>query len=196
MKKIKHLYQNLRSYYIVKKNLFTREKYNDRNVLERIIFPFILSHFNPKTILDVGREDYQGFYNDFFTGRELWTMDVDPERKEFGAKNHITDSCTMVEKHFKKDYFDFILMNGVMNWGLNRPDSIEKAITGIYNILKPGGIFVLGWNDFHDVEQVKPEQINAFKNFRAYKFPPLKTAKFECVNGEHIYNFYIKPNHK
>jgi SAM-dependent methyltransferase len=161
-------------------------------VLERIIFPYILSHHNPQSILDIGREDYQKFYNEFFAGRDLWTMDIDPERSEFGAANHITDNAANVRKHFDRNRFDLILINGVLNWGLNNKSEIEKCFKGLYEIMKPGGILVIGWNDFEDAQVTRPEDIEAIKKFKAFYFKPLKGESFKCVNGEHVYNFYTK----
>ena len=97
MKILKKAYQYLRCKHIIKKNIFHREKYDDRNVLEQIIFPHILAYYNPKKILDIGRDDYQEFYNEFFKGRELWTMDIDVEREEFGSPNSsLSTSISMV----------------------------------------------------------------------------------------------------
>src|SRR3989339_137450 len=102
---------------IIKKNVtYNRNKNDDRYILEEIIFPFILTNYNPQKILDIGREDYEIFYNEFFKNRELWTIDIDPKRREFGAKNHITDNVVNLEKYFKNNTFDFILFNGVYGW--------------------------------------------------------------------------------
>ena len=187
------IYYQLLSKLITKKHAnYDREKYEDRNVLERIIFPYILSHLKPKIILDIGREDYQKFYNEFFKNKELWTMDIDPKMEEFGAPNHITDDVSNIEKHFENNYFDFILMNGVFGWGLNEKDDIEKTFNAIHNILKPGGLFILGWNDVEDLTPVPLEKIETLKKLKPYIFPPLKTDQFKCETGEHTYNFYTK----
>ncbi|RMD59083.1 hypothetical protein D6821_01915, partial [Candidatus Parcubacteria bacterium] len=113
------IYYFFYSRYLIAKYAYPRPKFEDRDVLERIIFPYILVNYNPKTILDIGREDYQQFYNLFFKGRQLWTLDKNPERKEFGAANHITDDAANLTKHFADNFFDFVLMNGVFGWGLN-----------------------------------------------------------------------------
>ena len=178
---------------IVYYNVIKREKYNDRNVLEGIIFPYVLAYFNPQKILDIGREDYQVFYNDFFVKRELWTMDIDPDQEEFGMpKKHITDDVINADKHFKDNYFDFILINGVLGWGLNNKENIEKAFSGIYKIMKPGGLLVVGWNDFEDIKVFKPRKISALNKFKPFYFKPLKAKEFHCANGEHRYSFYVK----
>ncbi|RLC37493.1 hypothetical protein DRH27_03835 [Candidatus Falkowbacteria bacterium] len=193
MKIIKTCYYKFFCNKIVNKNLFEREKYSDRNVLELIIIPYVLGNFNPKKILDIGREDYEKFYNEFFSGRELWTIDIDPKRKKYGSPGrHIIDDAANVKNHFKTNYFDFILINGVLGWGLNQDEKIEKAFEGIYDIIKEKGLLVLGWNDFDDAKHRKPHEIKALKKFTPYFFKPLKGTEFECVNGHHKYNFYIK----
>lgn len=172
---------------------YKRAKYEDRNVLEEIIFPFILGEFEPRRILDIGREDYQAFYNEFFVGRELWTIDIDPKCKKYGAKNHVVDGAENLDQHFQeKNYFDFILMNGVFGWGLNKPVDIERAINTIHDILAPNGIFIMGWNDIPDLTPLPLTKIKALKKFKPYNFPPLEMAQFKCINGEHTYNFFIK----
>ena len=195
MKKIiRIIYYFFYSRYLIKKYTYKREKFEDRDVLERIILPYVLAHHNPQKILDIGREDYQFFYNLYFKNKELWTLDFDPERKEFGAENHIIDDVVNVSQHFKKNELDFVLMNGVFGWGLNDEEKIEKSFSGIYDILAPGGIFILGWNDVKDLTPLPLDQIKALKKFQVYKFPPLKTSQFKAKTGEHTYNFYQKIN--
>jgi len=194
MKIFKHLYHKYKCQAIIKKHAdYKREKYEDRNVLENIIFPYVLANFNPKTILDIGREDYQGFYNEFFEGRELWTLDYNPEHKEYGMPgHHIADNAENVKKHFKNSYFDFILLNGVIGWGLNDINKIEKTIADIIDLMKPNGILIIGWNNFEDIPVIDPKTIKALDRLKPLVFPPLKSARFECVNGKHTYNFYNK----
>lgn len=174
---------------IVKENVdYKRDKHEDRNVLETIIFPYVLSKFDPQKILDIGREDYQHFYNEFFKDRTLWTLDFDPKREEFGSNNHITDNVANLEHHFKENEFDFILMNGVFGWGLNSKPAVNNAFEAIYKVLKPGGIFILGYND----APVPLEGIKGLSLLKKYYFKPLKGETFCCTNGDHKYNFYIK----
>lgn len=186
------IYYNFQSKKIIKEHAYERIKYEDRDVLERIIFPYLLSHHDPRRILDIGREDYQQFYNEFFEGRELWTIDIDPEREEFGAKNHIVDNAANVADHFKPNYFDLVIFNGVFGWGLNEPKQIEKAFSGIYRILKKDGVLIFGWNDVADLTPMPLEKIKGLRKFEPFHFPPLKTDSFKCLTGEHTYNFYIK----
>lgn len=170
---------------------YKRAEFEDRNVLERKIFPWVLTELEPQTILDIGREEYQKFYNHFFIDRELWSMDFDPKCKKWGAKNHKVGDAADVGKMFEAKYFDVVFMNGVFGWGLNDQKKIEKCFAGIYKILKPGGFFVLGYNDW-DVLPMQPEEIKSLRKLKPFVFPPLNADKFKCVNGEHTYAFFIK----
>jgi len=186
----------MRAKLIVRRNVDTDEKrgkYDDRRILETVVIPYFLAIQDPQRILDVGRDDYDQFYNQFFEGRELWTMEVDPEREEFGAKNHITDSIAHIRQHFAPDFFDLVLMNGVFGWGLNENDEIEQALNGIYECLKPGGALVFGYNKTKELTPVPLADLKALKRFQPYYFPPLKSQSFTCSTGEHTYNFYQKP---
>lgn len=187
---LKTLYFKYQAQKILKKNIdYKRDKYEDRNVLETIIFPYVLAKYNPRRVLDIGREDYQYFYNEFFKNRELWTIDMDPQRKNFGhPEKHIVDNAANLKKYFKTGQFDFILMNGVFGWGLDKPGEIEKAFSAIADILKPNGLFILGWNN----DPVPLNNIKALNKLRPIKFSPLKTHCFHCANGDHKYNFYSK----
>ena len=177
---------------LIKEYAYERLEFEDRDVLERIIFPHILINNNPQTILDIGREDYQHFYNEFFDGREFWTIDIDPAREEFGSDNHVIDSAANVKDHFDENYFDFILMNGVFGWGLNKKDEIESAFSGIYDILKPGGLFLFGYNDVPDLTPIPLNKIESLKKFTPFYFKPLKGDTFKANTGEHTYKFYKK----
>ncbi len=174
---------------IIKKNIEEpREKLDDRNILESVIFPHILAKYNPKTILDIGREDYQLFYNDFFARQELSTIDMDPEHAEFGMPGHHTvDNAINLKKHYQDNYFDFILMNGVFGWGLDRETDVQKSFNAVFDILKPGGIFILGYND----DIVPINKIEGLNKLKKLNFEKLGT-KFNCNGGGHIYRFYIK----
>jgi len=178
---------------IVRKHVaHKRHKYDDRRVLEQIIIPVILSRFEPRTVLEVGREPYEAFYNEFFTDRELWTIDWDAARRRFGAENHVVDDAANLRDYFPEGHFDFVLMNGVFGWGLNRREAIEKAFAAVHTILTPGGIFVLGWNDTPALVPVPLDQVQALRLFRPYFFRPLKGTSFKCSTHEHTYNFFVK----
>ncbi len=169
-----------------------RPKYADRRVLEQIIIPFVLSRFAPRRVLEVDREPYEAFYNEFFVGRELWTIDWDEAKALFGARHHIVDDAANLRSHFPERYFDFVLMNGVFGWGLNEREAVERAFDAVHAVLAPSGIFVLGWNDTPDLVPVPLAQVQALQQFAPYFFPPLGGTSFKCSTCEHTYNFYVR----
>jgi SAM-dependent methyltransferase len=190
---IRGVYYRYLAWKVVRKHVpHRRHKYADRRVLEQIIIPLILSRFGPQTVLEVGREPYEAFYNEFFVGRELWTIDRDAARAQFGAPKHIVDDAANLRNHFPDRYFDFVLMNGVLGWGLNQPDAIEKAFAAVHAILAPGGLFVLGWNDTPDLVPVPLDEIEALKLFTPFFFRPLNGTSFKCSTYEHTYSFFVK----
>ncbi len=186
------LYRNFAQEIIERHVAHRRHRYEDRSVLEQIIIPFILSRFEPHTVLDIGREPYEAFYNEFYVGRELWTIDWNAARTPFGSPNHVVDDVANLRNHFPECHFDFVLMNGVFGWGLNQKESIEKAIAAVHAILRPGGIFVLGWNDTPDLVPVPLTQVQALEEFTPYHFEPLKGTSFKCSTCKHIYSFYTR----
>lgn len=193
-KLLRRIYYRRLSKQLIKEHAYERLEFEDRDVLERIILPYFLAEFNPKKTLDVGREDYQVWYNEFFKKRELWTVDINPRRKQFGAKNHITDDIANIGKYFRNNYFDFVLINGVFGWGLNNPDFIERTFNALYDIMRPGSVMVIGWNDLEDLTPIKLSKVKALKKFKKYYFKPLKTTQFRCIgDGRHTYSFFIKP---
>ncbi len=190
---IRDVYYRYVAWKVVKRHVSQRRsRYADRRVLEQIIIPFILSRFQPRRVLEVGREPYEAFYNEFFVGRELWTIDWDATRAQFGAPKHIIDDAANLGNHFPGEYFDVVLMNGVFGWGLNQPEAIEKAFAAVYAILAPGGLFVLGWNDTPDLVPVPLDQVQALRLFTPYFFAPLNGTSFKCATYEHVYSFFLK----
>jgi SAM-dependent methyltransferase len=168
------------------------QRSEDRRVLEETIIPIILSRFEPARVLDIGREAYEAFYNGFFAGRELWTIDRDAKNAQFGSENHIVDDVAKLRDHFAGPYFDFVLMNGVFGWGLNDGPDIEQALAAIHMVLRPGGLFVLGWNNTPDLVPVPLDRVEALRMFSPHHFDPLKGTSFTCSAYAHTYSFFSR----
>lgn len=185
-------YQHLARWIAWKNRAWTKSRSEDRRVLEETIIPLILSRHEVHAVLDIGRDPYEAFYNEFFAGRELWTIDRDAAKRPFGAENHIVDDAANLCDHFPEGCFDFILMNGVFGWGLNRRDAIETAFAAIHVVLAPGGILVLGWNDTADLVPVPLGQVQALRRLTPYFFGPLNGTSFRCSTFGHTYSFYMR----
>src|SRR3989339_100084 len=99
---------------IIKKNVtYNRNKNDDRYILEEIIFPFILTNYNPQKILDIGREDYEIFYNEFFKNRELWTKDIDVQ-DAFNAIFNILKKGGILVFGWNDEVVPFSKINGLL----------------------------------------------------------------------------------
>ena len=98
-----------------------------RTVLENIIIPYYASHANTSRLLFVGCDWYTKHYRKYFKKCEYWTIDSDPQKKRYGAKNHIVDLLENLDQHFDEEYFDVIICNGVLGFGLNQLKPAEKA---------------------------------------------------------------------
>jgi SAM-dependent methyltransferase len=120
----------------------------DRKYMEETILPsFALS--KPQRVLFVGTQDYTQHYQRWFDTRATVyvTIDIRPEFSRYGSKHtHVIGDVRDLGKHFPDSYFDIVMMNGVLGWGLDDPTSGLDAIKSCSYVLRQGGILLLGWN--------------------------------------------------
>jgi hypothetical protein len=144
-------------------------------------------------VLFVGCAAYTQQYKEIFQGKEYWTIDPKRVKKKYASEWHIVDSITNVETYITKDYFDVIIMNGVIGFGLNSIGDIEQAINACYAILASRGILLLGWNDTAHRTPVDIRAIHALGQFRQYHFEPLRACHYVTEGSErHTLSFYQK----
>lgn len=96
-----------------------RMKTDDRRVLEDTILPAIARTPEYRRILFIGCDWYTRGYQKLFAARDYWTMEIDPAKSKYGARQHIVDSAENIAQHFQPDSLDFIVCNGVIGWGLD-----------------------------------------------------------------------------
>ncbi|WP_307219643.1 bifunctional 2-polyprenyl-6-hydroxyphenol methylase/3-demethylubiquinol 3-O-methyltransferase UbiG [Microbacterium sp. SORGH_AS_0888] len=126
----------------------------DRVVLEDVIIPGVLAAGEVDHVLDIGVAWYTRNYPRLFRGIDYWSVDVDPAEAEHRRAHHHTLSATKLTDVFAHDTFDLVLCNGVIGWGLNRPEQVALGLDACAAVLRPGGWLVVGWNDVpgHRVE--------------------------------------------
>jgi hypothetical protein len=84
-------------------------------------------------------------------------------------------------------------MNGVIGFGLDKPDDIEKALDACFDTLDGGGILMLGWNDHPTRMPLDIGAIQALKRFRQYSFDPLQTCHIRTAGRyRHTFSSYCK----
>ena len=167
---------------------------DDRRILENVILPYYAGRKDFGKLIFVGCEWYTRGYNKIFSNHEYWTMDKSTHKEQYGARLHIEDKLENLTTHFQENELDLIICNGVMGWGLDEPGEIERAFTSSFKCLRPGGHFVLGWNNTPDHLPLPLEDIAALKAFEPYIFPALSKHRYLTGNpNHHIYSFYRKP---
>jgi hypothetical protein len=142
----------------------------------------------------VGCSAYTQRYEEFFTGKEYWTIDPKRVKRQYGAQRHVVDSVTNVGRYVARHYFDLIIMNGVIGFGLNRVDDIEQAVAACYEALARHGILLVGWNDTPRRMPIELCQVQALAKFREYYFDPLQACHYRAEGAHrHTFSFYHRP---
>jgi hypothetical protein len=159
-----------------------------------MILPYFASDAAIQKVLFVGCAAYTRSYEDILRGKEYWTIDPKRVKKKYGAKRHIVDSITRIDRHLPKDYFDVIMINGVIGFGLNRIDDIERAIHACHLTLASQGVLLVGWNNMAHRMPIDLEALQALRAFQSYYFEPLQACHYRTEGSQHhTYSFYRKP---
>jgi SAM-dependent methyltransferase len=168
----------------------------DRRVLERTILPEYGRRGSCRRILFVGIRPYTRGYGRHFRGREYVTIDPDPRMRFFGSSRHVIDRIENLSAHFSPDYFDLIVLNGVIGWGVDSPPSVERALDECFNALDAGGEFVIGLNE-ERAETPDLSQSVALTRFEPIIFPPLGAQRSMTptpfAEKSHTFLFFRKP---
>lgn len=167
---------------------------HDRYLLEELIFAELSARRDVKRVLFVGCDSYTEHYADFFPHQHFVTMDVDPAKARYGAQSHLVDDFARVDVHFPARSLDAVICNGVIGWGLDRPEEIDRAAQGAFQCLRPGGIFVVGWNDIPPWRPAPFHELDGFRRFRRLTLPPFPTPVYPTLTRLcHVYSFYARP---
>jgi len=163
----------------------------DRRVLECTIMP-ALDRKQP--ILFVGTHWYTARYKRMYRDLDLHTMDYDPQQARFGADHHITDSLENVARHFARQSLGSIVCNGVFGWGLNSRESVQQAFDSCYELLKPGGWLIVGWNDIPSRKPFDLSEVPALNRFDRVPFPGIDREEIALATyNRHVFSFYRPP---
>ncbi len=168
---------------------------HDRYIFEQKIIPYFVNHEEFAKVLFVGCGSYTKHYEKWFRQKEYWTIDLNPMKKIYGAKKHIIGSMSDLNLHFKENYFDVIICNGVFGWGLNDKKDVEEAFAGCFLCLRNNGVLIIGWDDVPERKPFPLETCESLSQFQPYFFPPLSTTQYVNLEDEtdkHKYNFYVK----
>ena len=166
----------------------------DRRILEQVILPEYARRPDIARVLFVGCASYTQTYGEIFCGREYWTIDPVARRRRYGSERHIIDQLQNLGTHVQPGYFDLIVCNGVLGWGLNALDDADTAFAACHTHLRPGGDLLLGWNDVAPRNRVLPQDIPAVQRLDASRFGSRHADRWAIdAPNRHVFNFYRKP---
>jgi len=166
----------------------------DRMLLEKVI----LRHFSeePATerLLFIGCDWYTKPYEKLFADREYWTLDIDADKRRYGARRHITDCLRNLERYVPPAYFDAIVCNGVfMRTAIETREEAEPSFAACRTALKSGGWFVLGWNDTADLRPYPPSESKELAKLTPATFLPLGSSQVVTdTSYRHTFTFFKK----
>lgn len=166
----------------------------DRKLLEQVILPHYGTQDEFQRILFVGVRRYVTSYQELFPEKRYVTIDPVPYTRWFGAACHVVDTVENVNRYFEEGSFDLIVMNGVIGWGLNDVESIERAFRACSLCLREGGELILGLNEGRLGGVEITWTLGDFEPFEFVKLGAHRLdVKTPLPERSHTYLFYRKP---
>lgn len=166
---------------------------NDRKILQGIIFPYLSDEVEFQRILFVGCEWYTRGYKKFFRRKEYWTLEMNPELRQFGAKLHLVSKLQNVEDHFPPSYLDLIICHGLIGYGINDQSSLDDALLACHSVLRPNGGLIISWDQVTVGDAVTTTNSDPLGCYQPWLFTPLGTSRyFTPHQNGHIFEFYRK----
>jgi hypothetical protein len=160
-----------------------------RQMLEQDILPR-LGALGFRRALFVGVAPYTSHYEAIARrGGATWaTCDVNPSAAVWGAKEHVTAPIEEIDRRFPPAAFDAVIVNGVLGFGLDTPAQVERAFTAVTNVLREGGLLLLGWNSDAAPDPLGAERMRTdFRAAAELPFPPRR----EFASENFVFDFQI-----
>jgi hypothetical protein len=153
----KSLRKNLRS-------ILLKWRCPPRYIIEKKIFPKIRN----RKILLIGVADYIKEYPMMLKQNDLYSIDIDPSVKKFGAEKHIIGNAVKLNNYFKENFFDVILHLGVLNYGINTLEETDECLKNCYDVLEKKGLLVISSQEGPKGSGRPPILIKNLKNFSLF----------------------------
>jgi SAM-dependent methyltransferase len=168
----------------------------DRRILDEQILPRLARNDRFARVLFVGCDWYTEHVEEIFVarGRTYTTIEIDPGRARHGASRHIVGALGDLGRYAEPGSLDLIVCNGVIGWGLNQPEDIERALAACAEALSPGGVLLLGWDDVPEKLPLPIESIQALRSLT-----PTAPAEFDAPRiatfsyTRHTFGFWARP---
>jgi SAM-dependent methyltransferase len=166
----------------------------DRILLEERILPCLAGIEGMRRVLFVGCDYYTSHYGSLFPGAEFITIEPRPTKAKYGGTRHFVGLMQEIDTLLEPGSVDGVVCNGVYGWGLDRRADIERAFNAAYLVLRPGGVFLLGWNDCDGRRPVPLESLESLARFERWNYPETGHCRLETGSeSRHIFEFYRRP---
>lgn len=169
----------------------------DRRVLEQDIFGKLLAADHCRRILFAGVEKYTCHYPRFFPGKAFHTIDWDKDKAHYGTPGlHRVGSVCELGQFYPPASFDAVLFNGLVGYGLNAADDVDRAFVAAHTVLVPGGVFILGWNNTPRHLSFALEALPGYLLFSPFTpaLPGIASHRFAvATDNGHTFDFLRRP---
>ena len=81
------------------------------------------------------------------------------------------ESVEFVDRHFAPESLDVVMLCGVIGWGLDDPEVADRSIAAIFEVLRPGGVFVISISDVPAHLSFPVQKLGALGRFTPWVFP-------------------------
>lgn len=165
----------------------------NREFLENEIFDFLVAHLaagrTGGRCLFIGVDRYNWHYHRKL-GPGFHSIDIKPENAVYGQPGrHVVGCATELARHYPPESFDAVVANGLIGYGLNREADFDRMMQACREVLVPGGVLVLGYNDRPDRLPFRAEQAAGYRLFEEF------TPAIEGVRRAH-HSIEDKSRHK
>jgi Methyltransferase domain len=170
-----------------------KRRFPDREILLDALFPALgqtSALSNSSKVLWIGCRPYTTLYYDLIEqrGAECWSLDIDPEMQPFGRSGrHVTGDMLELQRIFPANYFDAVLCNGVLGYGVDTPTDQLKAFEAMAAVTKSDGWVLIGWNT-----DLMPDPLKSGLGDRWFEHAPLPgfSARYAVEGATHVYDTY------
>jgi hypothetical protein len=141
----------------------------DRAFLEQEIFAKLLMQGRYCRILFAGVEIYTCHYARLFRQKEFHTIDWESQKAIYGNRGlHQVGSVCHLDGYYDNDYFDTVLFNGLVGYGLNSRVDVDLALAQAHNVLNDDGLLIIGWNNTQSHLDFSLEDLPSYKLFQKH----------------------------
>jgi len=131
-----------------------------RLCLEGEILPWLRDRCG--SVLFVGTASYTWHYETLFAADGYATLDIADGAAVWGARRHIVAPVQELTRHHPAGFFDAVVLNGVLGFGIDTPQQMRCTFEELRRALPPQGVLVVGWNtDRHE----DPEALGLYDGF-------------------------------